>query len=427
MANVTVTVRVVDDQPSPQPVDNVLVRVFDDDADVYITEGITGTVTPGEVAFTLFGNVAGVAYTLFLSKSGVSFPPAPQKSITVHDPPAPSNLFQFVAHAGLDDVVVIFSVKDDQPAPQPLENVKVRLFDESDIYLTELDTDAAGEASLLLEGAASPGKAYIVRLVPPTGYLIQNGATQTVAVLDPVAPPETNTFDFVAVEQPTAEVSPDPDMCRLSGYFTDPSKRPIKNLSLIFHPREGYPDYPYPLGGAPYSGQPSVVGGRIIASERRVNTDKDGYVNFDLPRKGVFDVYIQGMDAPDNLLLAAIYVPDVAGIEIEKVLYPYVEAIVFDTAAIAVAVDGTTTVGLTIYTSNLLEASQLILGGMLTFELDDDSVAEILVEDGNLVVTGLSAGVANLSVTRKTGTVPPYSPELADLQVLPSAPVITVS
>ncbi len=426
MANVTVTIRVEDDQAIPQPVDGVLVRIFNAAGDTFITEGLTGWA-PGEAVFTLFGDTPGVDYTLYLSKDGYSFPPTPSKIISVTDPPSPPNTFTFTAHEGLDDMKVEFSVQDNQLVPEPVEDVRIRIFDISDTYLTEVVTDSAGEADIYLPGAASPGTGYIVRLTPPAGYLIQNGSTQTISVLDPVAPPDTNVFDFVAEPFPEVPTSPDPDMCRLSGYFTDPSKRPLKNHSLIFHPREGYPST-YPMGGAPYSGEPSVVGGRIVASDRRVNADSDGYVSFDLPRGGVFDVYLQGMDAPDISLLAEIYVPDVAGIEIEKVLYPYLETATFGEAAIAVAAGDTVTVSISLLTSNLMPADRLDPACLLGLELDDESVASIEInDDGELEVTGLAAGVANLTVTRLEGTIPPYSPVLADLAVFPSSPVITVT
>jgi hypothetical protein len=428
MANVTVTVRTVDDQGVPVIIDGVLVRVFDAPGDTYITEGTTGSVTPGEVDFTLFGNAGGVDYTLVLSKSGVSFPPAPSKIITVKDPPAPSNVFQFTGHVGLVGQLVKFVVKDDQGTPQPVEGVAIRVFDSADAFLTELETDTAGEASLVLEGVADPGTQYITRLTAPTGYAVQNGPTQTVGVHDPLVPPATNIFDFVMEALPSIPVSPDPDMCRLSGYFIDPSKRPLKNLSLIFHPREGYPD-PV-LGGAPYSGEPTVITGRIVASERRINTDKDGYVEFDMPRKGVFDVYAQGLDAGDTSLLACVYVPDAAGAEIQGVLFPYITKVTYDDVAVAVAVDGTAELGFAVESSNLLDPSSLLatVPALLNFFVDDEAVAGVEVGgDGKLLTSGLSAGTATISVERKVGTTAPRRPELAAVEALASEPVVTVS
>ena len=426
MANVTVTIRVVDDAATPAPIDGVLVRVFDDDGDTYITEGTTGAVVPGsgEVDFTLFGNLAGVDYTLILSKSGVNFPPAPTKTVNVKDPPAPSNIFQFTGHVGLEGQVVTFSVKDE--SAQPVEGVKIRLFDAVDTYITEFETDVNGEGTYVLEGSPDPGTQYIARLTPPAGALIQNGPTQTFAVLDPVVPPNTNTFDFVTEALPSIPVSPDPDMCRISGYFSDSSKRPINNLSLIFHPREGYPDFI--ISGAPFSGEPSVVGDRVVASDRRVNADRNGYVEFDLPRGSVFDVYIQGMDAPDSTLLAEVYIPDAAGIEIQEVLYPYVKEITYGSDTITLLVGETVTVSISGEASNLMELDAGDLNGLVEFLVGDESLASIeLTEEGELAITGLAAGATTLLAERKPGTAAPRRPSLADILALPAVPTITVS
>jgi len=426
MANVTVTVRVVDDAAVPAPMDGVLVRVFDEAGDTYITQGTTGAVTPGsgEVDFTLFGNIDGVNYTLLLSKSGAYFPPAPTKSILVKDPAVPVNVFQFTGHIGMEGQVVVFSVKDDQAIPEPVEGVRIRLFTGADSYITDLETDAAGQASYILEGSADPGTTYIARLTPPTGSSIQNGPTQTFAVLDPLVAPATNTFDFVVEEPAGIPVTADPDMCRVSGYFSDSSKRPLKNLSLIFHPREGYPDVV--VGGAPFSGEPSVISGKVVASDRRVNADKNGYVEFDLPRMSVFDVYIQGMDAPDHTLLAVVYIPDTDGVEIQDVLFPYVTSVTYGSSAINLLVGETVSVSLQVVSSDLRDFTDLA-GGLLDFSVDDDTIASFSIVEGELAVTGLAVGATTLSVERKPGTAAPRRPSLADLLVLPAAPTITVS
>ena len=69
MAVVTVTIRTVDDQGVPVPIDDVLVRVYND-SDVFITEGLTGVAVPtsGEIEFLLNGEPVAVTYRLRLSK-----------------------------------------------------------------------------------------------------------------------------------------------------------------------------------------------------------------------------------------------------------------------------------------------------------------------------------------------------------------------
>lgn len=96
MALETVVITVVDDQIVPQPVDGVVVRVFDAAGAVFITEGTTGSVNPGEVEFTLDGDDPPIQYSLRFYKFGFSTT-SPQ-AVEIYSPPANSptgtNTFQ---------------------------------------------------------------------------------------------------------------------------------------------------------------------------------------------------------------------------------------------------------------------------------------------------------------------------------------------
>jgi len=72
MALETVVVSAQDDQLTPQPVDGVVVRVFDDTGTTFITEGTTGSYLPGKVMFTLNGDASPVSYQLRFYVSGGS-------------------------------------------------------------------------------------------------------------------------------------------------------------------------------------------------------------------------------------------------------------------------------------------------------------------------------------------------------------------
>jgi hypothetical protein len=427
MANVTVTIRTVDDQLVPALVDGVTVDVFDSTGLVFLASGVTGAVTPGngEVQFSLPG---GVDYVARLYKAGVSFLPAPQKQFAATEPPAGPdfNFFQYECHVGLIGALVQIVVSDDTtPTPVPVEGAVVRLFSSpADAFLTEFVTDTNGEIDPVLEGDVTPGKEYIVRVLPPVGY--SAGPTETISVIDPLAVGETNIFDLTVFAPSALPASTDPDMCRLSGYFGDPSLRPLKNLSLIFHPREGYPKFV--VSGSPFGGQPSVVRNRVIASERRVNTDKNGYIEIDLPRTGIFDVYVQGLDAPDHTLLAPIYVPDVAGIAIHELLYPYVTKVTYAAPAVTVPVGEQVELELALETSNVQPVtSYQELQGLLVFTIGDLTLASVgVTPEGKLLISGIAAGATTLEVTRVVGTYAPRRPEVADLIILPSIPTITV-
>jgi hypothetical protein len=422
MGNVTVTVRTVDDEAVPAPIDGVLVRVFDS-VGAFLASGTTGAVTPGngEVDFTLNGEVAGEAYTVILSKDGVSFPPAPSKAISVTDPPNPNNTFQFTGHVGMVGQLVTFVVKDDAAAL--LEDVEIRVFDTADTYLTSVVTDSSGEASLVLDGAASPGLEYIIRIVPLAGYTVQTGATQRVLVIDPLGPSETNVFDFVLDRPSEVPETTDPRMCRLSGYFVDPAQRPLRRLTLMFHPREEHPDFV--VSGFPYSATAPVVNSKIIASELYILTDDNGYAEVDLPRGAIFDVFVSGLSAPDIRLLSQVYIPDAAGVSIRDVFYPYVTKVTYSTATVAIAVDEETEVDATLTTSNL--QPDVGLEGLVEFTSDDEDVATVVIAGGALLITGIAAGTATISAARVAGSYSPRLPDIPALIELPSSISVTVS
>ena len=88
MALETVLVTVVDDQVVPQPVDGVVVRVFDATGATFITEATTGGVNPGEVDFSLNGDDPPIQYSLRFSKFG--FSALSPQAIEVYSPPANS-------------------------------------------------------------------------------------------------------------------------------------------------------------------------------------------------------------------------------------------------------------------------------------------------------------------------------------------------
>lgn len=98
MALETVQITLLDTQVVPQPIDGVMVRVFDATGTTLITEGVTGGVTPGVVEFTLPGDVAPLQYSVRTMKTGVSIL-SPQ-AIEVYSPasgsPTGTNTFQLV-------------------------------------------------------------------------------------------------------------------------------------------------------------------------------------------------------------------------------------------------------------------------------------------------------------------------------------------
>jgi hypothetical protein len=423
--SVLVTIRTVDDQGTPVAISGVRAMVFTP-ALAYLTEGLTDGA--GEVAFNLDGSVGGTAYKVQLYKQGVYFAPNNWFNISVIDPPVPPNLFQFTGHVGMSGQQVLLVAQDDMvPTPSPIEGVKIRLFNSSDLYMTEVETDEDGEAAIVLSGAPTPGQKYIVRLFPPLGHEIPVGMTQEIYVFDPVAPPNTNIFDFTVIPV-TIPVSGNPLMCRLTGQFIDATGTPIPDLELVFRPREGYPSKI--LSGLPFNGEPSVIGSAMVLSEVRATTDHAGKVDFELPREGVFDVFITGMYEPFTNPLSSVWIPDAAGAALVDVLYPYVTTVTFSSVAIALTVGGPgVEVELTVEASNKQENIEgtEALASLLVFSTDETIATVMLTEDGKLLVSPVAVGSTTIGVARGPGTAAPRSPALPDVVVLPSTPTITVT
>jgi hypothetical protein len=423
--SVQVTIRTVDDQVVPVAISGVRVMLFTP-ALAYLTEGLTDGA--GEIMFPLDGSAGGTAYKVQLYKQGSAFGPNNWFDISVVDPPGTPVTHQFVGHVGMSGQQVRLVTKDDMvPTPNPVEGVRLRLFDSSDIFVTELETDANGEADIVLVGAATPGLRYVVRLYPPLGSNIPNGTTQEIYVLDPVSPPNTNIFDFLVVPE-VLPVSGDPLMCRLTGKFVDSANRPIRDLELVFRPREGYPSRV--ISGLPFSGEPSVIGNSMVLSEVRAKTDSNGSADLSLPRRGVFDVFIAGMSEPFTNPLASIWVPDEAGALLVDVLYPYVTMIEFDQTSIPLVVGGpSATLTLTVTASNKQEnvEGKEALSALLVFTVDETVAVVQVTDDGHLLVSPVGVGTTDIVVTRGTGTAAPRTPPIPDLVILPSTPTITVT
>jgi len=421
MGLVTVTIKVVDGAASP--IDGVTCRVFTDPGDVFVTQGVTGNPTPssGEAEVTLNGAVTPVPYFVRLSKNGVSFLPSATVNIAVKDPTPPANLFTFTGTIGETSLVVQIVVKDNQVTPQPVEDVRIRVFDAGDLFVTELDTDAAGEADVVLDGVPDPGLNYIIRLFK-SGWQFTAGVTQVIQVQEPLVSPETNIFDIEA-STPVIPESSHPDMCLISGFIGNSARQPLNKVQMRFLPQLKEPTAF--VSGFPFPGDPTVVDGVSLVSDVKFGTNEAGYIEILLPRAGFFDCHIYGLETPGVQIIQQIYIPDAASARLEDILFPYVVSLEWDLSSIALAVGETAILTPTLVTSNL----QTIVNGtaiesLMNFASDDEAVASVVLqEDGTLSITALKAGSANISGAREADTWAPRRPPVDALVI---TPVVTV-
>jgi hypothetical protein len=421
MANVLVTIAAVTDDVVPAPIDGVDVFIYDE-FDAFVAQGVTGDPTPGsgEYETLLPGDGPGIDYTLRFFKAGTSFPASLPISVT--DPPAPDNDFSVTGHEGQVGQLVQVVVKDDALTPAPVESVRVRLFDSLDAFLAEFFTDSSGIIDAVIEGDPDPGRTYIIRLFKDQ-WTFPGGATQLIAVQDPLVPPDTNIFDVTA-HLAVPEESADPDLCRITGYVTDASLRALKDITLRILPREVYPSAV--VAGFPFPSVPTPVRDKLLVSGIVTKSDKNGKMDFLLPRESIFDIHIYGLETPGVQIIEQVWVPDAAAMTLRNLLFPYVASVVFAEDPIAVLESEAVEVAVTVTGSNgqdIVAKSALL--ALLDFTSEDEAVATVEVDDGLIRVTGVGAGSTTITVTRKEGTTPTQRPAIVALLV--TAPVVSVT
>jgi hypothetical protein len=422
MASVTVTIKTETDDVTPVPIDSVDVLIYQSDGTTFVTQGITGNPTPGsgEVQFSLFGDVPGVTYVVRLAKAGVSFLPALEFQILVTDPPNPNNNFTFTGHVGQIGIEAKLIALDDELSPNPIEDVRFRVFDSGDAFVTELDSDVAGETTLILEGDPDPGRNYIVRLYK-AGVVFET-PTQVIQVHEPLVAPNTNEFEFVGHVQTLPE-STNPDMCRVTGTLYNVSRQPTKGLAIRALPILTNPDAR--VAGFPYPSNPTIVNRGVLAVEAK-HEAVNGAFDFLLPRGGCFDMHVYGMETPD-VVVERVNVPDAPAVALEDILFPYVQTVSYATDPINVAAGDSVEVEVEVRGSDGKRlSSPEDLQGLVEFTISDEDVAEVEVTGENtLTVTGILVGTATIEVARRDNTTAPQRPDLPDIVVTPATINVT--
>lgn len=326
-------------------------------------------------------------------------------------------------------LLVTLSVKDNQPTPQPVNGVVIHVYDSANTLLATGQTgqgaDPAGVLTLSLSGSVSPGTQYIVRQRKPN-VTFSLGATQSIFVIEPLVPATPNIFDFTAVVATTPN-SDDPDMCRLTGYLADASMRPLRRARMRLVAVTGFPDEGQSVGGLHYLGDPAVLRNRVLVSaDFAIQANDTGYVDFLLPRLGVYDLQLLGAEHP-MIVSQRIYVPDALGWAFEDVLFPFVKQLNYGAASLALTVGGSKDLGISAVISDGRTLTTFErLGKVLTFSLQDATIASVAFgKDAVVTLSGLKVGSTTLKVARPTGSVAPRRPAVAAITV--TNPTITVS
>lgn len=276
----------------------------------------------------------------------------------------------------------------------PLEDVLVQVYDDTDTFVTQNTTTlVSGEAyaDFTLNGD-DPAVDYTIRLykvgVAFDGLLGDDSKTpQAIQVYDPpAAAPVTGTNYFQVQGQTfTRPAATDPRLCRASGFFKDASGRARPNLDIKFIPQF----------------DPLIVDGNaVMGYQVQGRTDDDGYFQIDLYRDGSYLAVLEALDdIPRN-----ITVPDQSSVNLVHLLFPIVESITYDPTSVSVAVDATESVEVTITTTSGIVLDPT--NGDVTFATDDDTIATAqLTAEGVLLIMGRSAGSTTVTPSRADETI----------------------
>lgn len=270
-------------------------------------------------------------------------------------------------------------VLEDSPAKTPVEGVMVRVYDETNrLFHSQQVTDSEGRAGFTLWS-----QSYNLRFFKE-GVQVQQPQRITVET-----PPEgselINSFDVKAVifRHP---ISPDPRLCRASGFFRDVTGAPEPNIDMHF------------------MGQfdPILLEGAAVLSERRTTrTTQAGFACIDLIRCARYHVILQGSEDQPR----CVEVPDAPSVNLPDLLFP-----VIDSVAFAEEVPGEMTVGETVVLTPTVIGSNLVPRvGTATADVvwssSNEQVLAIAVTSETITLTARAAGTAQVTAARLDASI----------------------
>jgi hypothetical protein len=282
----------------------------------------------------------------------------------------------------------------------PTSGVLVRVYDVTGTTLiTAGITDVDGHVSFMLDGGSSSHIRYQLRT-----FKIGMALPQPVYidVYSPPASSPTGTNNFrLDAEVFTLPPAVDPALCRLSGFVRDPAGRARRGLDIHFIHRFK------PLIVGEGDDSVGVLGERIA-----IRTDKDGFLQVDLYRKGCYHAIVQSHEN----VARDVFVPDLGAANINLVLFPRVYGVVFTPSTLTVDVGTTLTVNVQVQLT-----SGYVINGTASDDIDysqpdGNPSVDLQVLDDRLLLRGLTTGASTLFVKRKDTSLAyePDSPIVGD-------------
>jgi hypothetical protein len=304
-------------------------------------------------------------------------------------------------------VTVQFECVDQDVPANPVGSAVIRIFDDTDTYVTSMTSDAVtGIASGTLDGAAAPTpNVYYIR---PYYFGAEVDTPQRIEVYDPPAGAPTGTNDFKVTFDPHAAEAPaDARLCRLSGFVRRIDGTPAAGLSEDYNHQSLRPLRGHVLRFTSMMDPLVVDGNGAFASPVYAEADREGLIEVDLFREGTYSVFVE--DIHPNCVQEAhrvIHVPDRSTANLMDILFPTVSDVTWNPAGPwAVAVGGELDVQPTVTASDYR-----VLTGTATadvvYTVADTSIAALAYKDDyTLTIRGVASGTTELQVTRGDSSI----------------------
>lgn len=282
---------------------------------------------------------------------------------------------------------VIVSVLNDEPVPQPVDGVVVRVFDSTGTtFITQATTGVplTGQAMFTLNGAGPAGVVYQLR------FYVNGGAIQSPQYIEVFSPPAlapTGANNFVVTaDMFTLPTATNPRLCRASGYVWGPDGRVRPGIDMQFIP----------------CFRPLVVDGYGVLGERvAVRSDSAGYASVDLFRSGIYQVTIESHENVPR----TVYVPDQSSINLFHLLFPIAVGVTYSPATPwTIGVGGQLLVTPTV-TANDFRILAGTADADITWSTDDPNIAAVTVQTSQLAITGVTPGTTTLRAARRDTSI----------------------
>ena len=287
-----------------------------------------------------------------------------------------------------------------EPDTTVVPGVVVRLYDDNDVFQSQVTSDVDGRAEFL---AVAEGD-YTARFyMASPGYAITT--PQEIEVKADAGGDDSfdeNTFD-VTVTLFSRPTSANVRLCTCSGFFLNVDGSPAVKTTI----RLNNISRPLLLDS-------SAVIGEVVT----VDTDEKGYAQVDLIRTAVYRVEAEGMSD----LGLEVRVPDALSANLPDVLFPIVTGVAFTPASKALSVGGTSVIAAkVVYRSGLQVSLEEFDPGDLpvAFVPDVEGIASLETDPGGVKITAEAVGTVVFSAERVLADADSY------IQVVPKIPSLS--